>query len=115
MDRVGFEPTTSAMPTVEDRIKACSNSTCSAFLANFSFPISLSAIQPNLLLSLSLSSPFVTIVLNIRNGRKIQEIHVSTNSMKDELVREVRAASTAKGNLEGHKAGLAEGRAEDRL
>jgi hypothetical protein len=27
MDRVGFEPTTSAMSTVEDRIKACSNPT----------------------------------------------------------------------------------------
>jgi hypothetical protein len=37
-------------------------------------------------------------MLSIKNG--IQVIHKATNSMKDELVNEVRVASLAKGALE---------------
>jgi len=39
----------------------------------------------------------INAALAIRNGRKIQEVHKQTNSLKDELVAEVRTASIALG------------------
>lgn len=41
------------------------------------------------------------------NAKAVEQIHIATNSMKDELVSEVRKASRAQGLLEG--------RAEERL
>ena len=50
-------------------------------------------------------------VQSFRNGRKIEQVHVATNSMKDALV-----AATAKASLaEGMAAGLKEGRRETEL
>jgi hypothetical protein len=37
------------------------------------------------------------------NGRKIDVVHRATNSMKDELVREVRVSSHAEGLREGRE------------
>lgn len=38
-----------------------------------------------------------------RNSRKIEQVHKATNSMKDELVREVRIASLAEGRKQGRE------------
>jgi len=50
---------------------------------------------------------FATALLTFWNNRKIEQVHRATNSMKDELVREVKQAS--------HAEGLKEGREEPRL
>ena len=41
------------------------------------------------------------LVVSIRNSRKIEEVRHATNSMKDELVEEVRVSSLAKGVKQG--------------
>jgi len=41
-----------------------------------------------------------TLMITIKNTAAIQEVHRQTNSLKDELVREVRTASFAAGKLE---------------
>ncbi len=51
-----------------------------------------------------------SLVIGIRNTRKIELVHKATNSMKDELVRSTAKASEA----EGHAAGLQQGRGEKR-
>jgi hypothetical protein len=52
---------------------------------------------------------------NARNiavvGQAVHEVHLATNSMKDELVRSTAADWLAKGRLEGHAEGKAEGEA----
>ncbi len=40
-------------------------------------------------------------ILSLRNGRKIEIVRHATNSIKDELVAEVRRASHAEGLKEG--------------
>lgn len=37
------------------------------------------------------------------NNRKIEQVHIATNSMKDELVNEVRVAALAKGLKQGRE------------
>lgn len=41
------------------------------------------------------------VALTWRNSRKIEQVHKATNSMKDELVTEVRNASLAEGIKQG--------------
>lgn len=43
---------------------------------------------------------FANIWLQFRNGRKVEEIHKATNSMKDELVAATRAAALLTGAAE---------------
>ena len=37
------------------------------------------------------------LAISLRNGRRIEEVHLATNGMKKELVDEVRSASFARG------------------
>jgi len=41
------------------------------------------------------------LVISIRNRRSIEQVHKATNSMKDELVAEVREAALAQGLKQG--------------
>ncbi len=41
------------------------------------------------------------VVIGLRNSRKIEEVHVATNSMKDQLVASTALAANAQGNREG--------------
>ena len=43
---------------------------------------------------------FINLFITINNNFQIKIIHKATNSMKDQLVNEVRASSLAKGALE---------------
>lgn len=43
------------------------------------------------------------VVVSLRNGRKIEVVRKQSNSMKDELVNEVRSASFAQGVKQGVK------------
>ncbi len=45
----------------------------------------------------TLVSAFTGLVIGIRNTRKIQEVHIATNSMKDELVETTKLAAHAAG------------------
>lgn len=49
----------------------------------------------------------IGVVLNLyftfRSLQKIETVHIATNSMKDELVKEVREASLAKGKMQGRQ------------
>ncbi len=42
-----------------------------------------------------------TLFISLRNSRKIEQVHIATNGMKDHLVAVTAAASKAEGNLEG--------------
>ncbi len=53
----------------------------------------------------TLVTAFGGVVLGIRNSRKIEAVHVATNSMKDELVETTKLAS--------HAAGMADERAAE--
>jgi len=53
---------------------------------------------------------FAGLLVSLRNSRKIEDIHVATNSMKDALVAATAKASKAEGRAEG----VAEGRNESR-
>lgn len=39
----------------------------------------------------------ISVLISLRNGRKIEQVHLATNSMKDELVKTVGEAEHAKG------------------
>jgi hypothetical protein len=54
------------------------------------------------------------LVVSLMNRRKIQIVHLATNSMKDELVALTAKSSRAEGVKQGQAEGLAEGRAEVR-
>lgn len=43
----------------------------------------------------------VAVVMSARNGRKIEQVHLATNSMKDELVKVTGEAEYAKGLKHG--------------
>lgn len=43
------------------------------------------------------------LVVSVRNGRKIEQVHVATNSMKDELVAVTRKDALAEGLKEGRE------------
>jgi hypothetical protein len=51
--------------------------------------------------------------LSVANAHKIEEVHLATNSMKDELValtrKDARAEGRAEGDEAGHTRGVAEG------
>lgn len=54
-------------------------------------------VAPIILSIATLIATIGSIWMSYRNSKKIEVVHVATNSMKDQLVREVREASLLQG------------------
>jgi hypothetical protein len=51
-----------------------------------------------------------SLIVSLRNGRKIEQVHVATNSKMDKLLEVTGASEKAKGFIEGRERGRGETR-----